>query len=103
MKFEVESSDVERIAAKVVEMIKPVLTGVQRADEPDVFDVKGLSEYLLLPNSWIYKKVSLKEIPHFKCGRYVRFKKRDIDRWMESKAVRPIPSLKTVKNRRAAT
>ena len=104
MKFEVESSDVERIAAKVVEMIKPVLTGVQRPNEPDViFDVKGLSEYLRVNPSWVYKAVSLKTVPYFKAGKFPRFRKRDIDRWAENRAVRPIPTLKMVKTKGTAT
>lgn len=104
MKFEVESSDIERIAARVVEMIKPVLTRVQRPDEPDViFDVKALSEYLRVNPSWVYKAVSLKAIPYFKAGKFPRFRKRDIDKWMESKAVRPVPSLKVIKSKRVAS
>ena len=85
-------------------MIKPVLTGVQGVDDPDViFDVKGLSEYLRVNPSWVYKAVSLKAIPYFKAGKFPRFRKRDIDRWAETMAVRPVPSSKVVKAARGAS
>ncbi len=100
MKFEVESSDVERIAAKVAEMIKPMLPRTQKQDELDtVFNVKEVAAYLKVNTSWIYKAVSLKTIPYFKAGKFPRFRKRQIDQWIETKAVRPVPSLKVTKAR----
>ena len=103
MRFEVEQQDVERIAQRVAEIIKPLLAR-QKQDEPDtVFDVQGLAAYLHVTPSWVYKQVSLKAIPFFKAGKFPRFRKKDIDRWMETKAVRPIPSLKMVRKRGVAT
>ena len=99
MKFEIESTDIEAIAQRVSEIIKPLVLH-QRQDEKDViFDVKGLSDYLRVNPSWVYKAISLKAIPYFKAGKFPRFRKREIDRWTESKVVRPVPALKLVKSK----
>jgi excisionase family DNA binding protein len=104
MKTELEERDIEAIAQRVSEIIKPMLTHAQRQDEKDtVLDVKGLAEYLRVKESWVYQQIHAHSIPYFKVGKYPRFKKREIDRWMESKAVRPIPALKVIKTRRMAT
>lgn len=98
MKSEFESQDIEQIAQRVIELIRPMLLTTARNEEKDhIFDVKGLSEYLLVDPSWIYKQVSLRAIPFFKTGKYSRFRKRDIDKWIESNATRPIPPLKLTK------
>ncbi|MGB9693471.1 MAG: helix-turn-helix domain-containing protein [Fervidobacterium sp.] len=97
MRIELEQKDIEAIAQKTFELIKPFLSTKAHSDSEVIFDVKGLSEYLKVEPSWVYKKVSLKEIPHFKSGKYVRFKKSAIDRWIESQTRRPIPPLKLTK------
>jgi predicted DNA-binding transcriptional regulator AlpA len=82
---------VDAIACKVVELIKPTLSSnCRQKDEDIIFDVKGLSQFLHVDESWVYKQVSLKAIPHFKVGKYTRFRKREISKWLES---RQIPSL----------
>jgi excisionase family DNA binding protein len=92
MRFEFEERDIEVIAGKVAELLKPMLSmSRQQQDDGIVFTVQTLSEYLKVDPSWIYKQVSLKAIPYFKSGKYTRFRKRDIDRWIESRTVKPIP------------
>ena len=44
-----------------------------------------ISEYLKVKPSTIYAMVAEKRIPHFRVGRLVRFKKSEIDLWMEGK------------------
>ncbi|MGA2463708.1 MAG: helix-turn-helix domain-containing protein [Thermodesulfobacteriota bacterium] len=104
MKFEIESADIDRIAQRVAEIIKPMLTHTQRQDEKDtIFDVKGLAEYFRVKESWVYQRVHTNSIPYFKVGKYPRFRKRKIDEWTESKGVRPIPGLTVVKRRGVST
>ena len=91
MKFEIEPQDIEAIAQRTFELLKPFLLPAKRGVEDEILDVKGLSEYLRVDPSWIYKQVSLKAIPHFKSGKYVRFKKSSIDKWIENRSVRPMP------------
>ena len=47
-------------------------------------DIKSLSDYLGMKASTLYSLVEQKKIPHYKVGRLVRFKKSDIDLWMEA-------------------
>ncbi len=44
-------------------------------------DLKEAAEYLPLSERTIRKH--LNEIPHFRCGKKIIFKKSEIDRWME--------------------
>jgi len=101
MKISFEQEDINQIVLAVVDRLKPLLKKSGRIESEDnIFDVKGLAQYLKLDESWIYKQVSLKAIPFFKCGKYTRFKKSAIDRWVESEAVKPIPPLKMVNKSR---
>jgi excisionase family DNA binding protein len=88
-------SIIEEITRRILEGLKPILSKTQEDDM--IFDVKELSIYLKVPVSWIYNKNTLKELPHFKTGKYTRFRKKDIDKWIESRSRKPIPPLKIVK------
>jgi excisionase family DNA binding protein len=103
MKFEIEPQDIEAIAQRVAEIIRPMVLHQKRDEKDIIFDVPGLAEYLHVNPSWVYKAVSLKSIPYFKAGKFPRFRKKDIDRWAENKAVRPILTLKMIKTRGMAT
>jgi excisionase family DNA binding protein len=102
MKAELESQDIEAIAYRVVELLEPKLSGNGKQREEDIiFDVKGLSQYLKVNESWVYKRVSVKAIPYFKNGKYTRFRKKDIDRWIDSQKIPLLTPLKRVKKGRA--
>lgn len=49
----------------------------------EFLDIEDLSEYLSIKKSTLYAKVSSGQIPHYKIGHLVRFKKEEIDNWME--------------------
>jgi excisionase family DNA binding protein len=49
-----------------------------------------LSHYLAIKEKTLYAKVAAGLIPHFKIGHLVRFRKSDIDDWMESQKVIPV-------------
>lgn len=51
-------------------------------------DVKDLSAYLKLSISAIYKLTSTSEIPHYKSGKRLYFKKEDIDEWIFSHRIK---------------
>jgi excisionase family DNA binding protein len=98
MKIELEQQDIEAVAQKVSELLKPLLAGNSRNEDKDtVLTPETLADYLQVDISWVYKQVSLKTIPSFKSGKYTRFKKSVIDKWIETQTVRPIPSLKMLK------
>ena len=50
----------------------------------EYLNIEELSEYLGIKKSTLYAKVASGQIPHYKIGHLVRFKKADIDCWMES-------------------
>ena len=83
MKIEFEPSDIQAIAKRVVSLIKPLLNNTRQKDT--ILDVRGLCAYLKVTPKWIHERVHLKEIPYYKASNKVlRFKKRDIDKWLES-------------------
>lgn len=103
MKTIFEAEDIEALAQAVIERLRPLLSSI-RVNEPDeIFTVQTLAKYLSVEPTWVYKAVSLKEIPYFKVGKYTRFKKSVIDKWVEMQAVRPIPALKNMTRHREAS
>jgi len=58
--------------------------------EKEFFNIKELSEYLGIKKSFLYSRVEKKEIPHYRVGRLVRFKKSEIDPWMEEFKSEPL-------------
>lgn len=51
-------------------------------NEPDIIDLNGVIEYLGLKRSTVYTMTSKREIPHFKKGRKLLFKKSELDHWV---------------------
>ena len=49
-----------------------------------------LAEYLSVPRGSIYNMVYERRIPHIKLGRRVRFRRDEIDRWLEERRVEAI-------------
>jgi excisionase family DNA binding protein len=99
---------VDLIADKVVEKLKPIISCNGKHDTEDViFDVQGLMDYLKVSKQWIYERTHLKEIPHLKIDGQLRFRKKDIDKWLSSYNVPTLSTqeniLKAVRKRRAVT
>jgi excisionase family DNA binding protein len=74
----------ELIKSIVTETVQQTLKELGALDQsklnkPEIMTTKQLAEYLNMSESWIYS--NLKELPHEKCGRNVRFSKKDIDQW----------------------
>jgi excisionase family DNA binding protein len=96
MIFELDPKEVEAIADKVFTRLKPLLTGSSEligrntSNDPAHFSVKGLAEYLTVDPSWIYQKVRDQKIPYIKMGKYTKFRKSEIDLWLENKSIKPL-------------
>ena len=98
MKIELEPQDIQAIADQVIQNLKPLLVNSPRSREPDtLLDVVQLSTYLNVSRSWIYERIRGNEIPYTKLGKFLRFKKSEIDRWAESKSIKPPGPLKAIK------
>jgi len=77
MKTTLDHEDVELIALRVAEIIKPLLSPKKNADDV-IFSVEELAAYLRVSMKWVYDHKH--ELPHFKPGGLLRFRKNDIDR-----------------------
>ena len=84
MRIELEFDDIKRIAEKVVERLEPLLKQNPKNNENQLMDVKGLAEYLKVKESWVYEKIHTKKIPFQKAGRFPRFRKKNIDKWLDN-------------------
>jgi excisionase family DNA binding protein len=69
--------------------------------ENDCFwDITNLSTYLNVKVKTIYSMVP--DIPHYRIGKLIRFKKMEIDSWLESKRVNVQQTMKGKKPRESA-
>jgi excisionase family DNA binding protein len=74
---------VSKIVQEVTSAIVPILT--KRVIETDnIFTVETLAKYLQVSKQWVYERVHLKEIPYIKMGKFPRFRKSEIDHWLNS-------------------
>ena len=48
-----------------------------------IFSLNDLSAYLKIPKSTLYKLSEANQIPSFKVGKQLRFRKSAINRWIE--------------------
>ncbi len=82
MKIELSDEDTANITEAVIKALRPLLSPRQtRALEEDFFDVPSLAAFLKVDVGWIYRQVYNKNIPFFKVGKYVRFRKSEIEDW----------------------
>jgi len=51
--------------------------------------VDDVAKVLSVKKSTIYQWVHMRLIPYIKVGRFVRFKEKDIQKWLQSKEVKP--------------
>jgi hypothetical protein len=106
MKTELEPQDLQVIAEKVLEHLKPYLSQKTDRQEDTIFDVPGLCEYLHVSKSWVYERTHLNEIPfiklsgkqakglHGRTSNKILFKKSVIDNWLERNKVPEVSHIK---------
>ena len=84
MKLEFSEEDLQlfarAIALEVAKELKPVLKSQDKGGDK-VLSVESLSSYLGVQKEWVYGHI--KELPHYKVGRFPRFRKTEVDRWLE--------------------
>ncbi len=86
MKIEIEDNQlIDAIADKVIASLTPLLN--QNSKKMDVnniiFTVESLAQYLHVSKQWVYERVHLNEIPFIKMKKFPRFRKSEIDRWLD--------------------
>lgn len=60
------------------------------------WDITDLSSYLKVKVKTLYAMIS--DIPHYRVGKLIRFKKQEIDSWMENKRVNAFDGMNQSKN-----
>jgi excisionase family DNA binding protein len=97
MKIEIDDTVlIDTIVEKVVGQLKPLLMQTPKSSDNELMDVKGLAGYLKVKESWVYEKIHTKQIPFLKAGRFPRFRRDSIDKWLQnsysatSSAYRPL-------------
>jgi excisionase family DNA binding protein len=81
-----EDKEMEEIAYKVSERLKAMLPKTEDNNQQDIiFDVKGLAKYLKVEESWVYQRIHKGELPHYKMGKYPRFRRSRIDEWLRER------------------
>jgi len=96
MKTQLEQQDIDAIAQRVVDLLKPYLLArdeVKIAPAPSqpkgaYMTVSQLAEYLQISKHTIYNWIFQRKIPYSKIGRRVMFKREEIVRWSEDKKVK---------------
>lgn len=89
MKTELESQDIELIAQKVVELIKPLITGNGKHKDGDkLLTPEELTKLLKVKKAQIYawvneSKYSDDGIPFLKAGKFLRFSQNAVLKWMQ--------------------
>jgi len=66
---------------------------------PEYLKIEDISAYLNIKSKTLYAMVESGDIPHYRIGRLIRFKRGDVDLWMEAKKV--IGSTPLLKSKRA--
>jgi len=83
-KINLEPEDIEAIAIKLVSIFEDLIKKEIQWNQPsELMDVRSLASFLGVEPSWVYKQVRQSGIPFFKVGKYTRFRRSDIERWIE--------------------
>lgn len=57
------------------------------AQPESLLTVKDLAEYLSVKMSWVYEAVRSKGLPYLKLGAHLRFRRSEIDRWLDENSL----------------
>ncbi len=83
MKFEIDANDlVDKIVSGVIEKINVLSKNVSNSNSDELMNVEDVATYLKVKKSSIYDRAHSRSIPFLKNGKFLRFKKKDIDLWL---------------------
>ena len=94
--------EADTFAQTVADRVRRELAG---ADGKGTMDIIGLAVYLKCSPSLIRLEISRQNrgrgrlgLPFLRVGRLIRFRKADIDRWLDSRAIAALPGYKGAEN-----
>jgi excisionase family DNA binding protein len=76
----------QEVADRVTASLKPLLSGRKVEPQDAILTPAQLAQYLHVARQWVYERVSRGEIPYFKAGGHLRFRKFEIDKWIEDQS-----------------
>lgn len=85
--IDIDIESIAKIVSKTVTVEIKKHLNFNHSKSDDILDVKGLAVYLKVTEQWVYKQVIDKSIPHFKVGKFLRFRQHSIDNWLEDQSV----------------
>jgi excisionase family DNA binding protein len=59
-----------------------VTTDKKSVDLDDLLTLDQLSQLLQVRKSWVYRQVREQAIPHVHLGKYLRFSRTEVERWL---------------------
>ncbi len=86
LNVKLDTEDFDRLVESIVDRLAQKFSDLRPQCNEELMTVKELSAYLKVKETWIYKFVSLNEIPHCKIGKFLRFRRCEIDGWIKSKS-----------------
>lgn len=89
MRIDLDQSDLQAIAQEVAKVLKPLIKSNGKTKDKDdaLLTVGGLAEYLGVSKRWVQERIYSREIPYSKIGKFYRFRKSKIDRWVDSQEI----------------
>lgn len=73
--------EIRQLANEISKLILPEIKKAIVQDE--ILTFKEACKFLKCNKGWLYQKVRFNEIPHIKTGKYLKFSKRDLVKWLE--------------------
>ena len=80
IKLEIRKGDLEAFAQMLLEKSQQFIPAVNAAKE--ILNIEEAAELTMLAKPTIYRMTSQREIPHFKRGKGVRFRRSELEVWM---------------------
>ncbi|GAB5047512.1 helix-turn-helix domain-containing protein [Thermodesulfovibrio sp. TK110] len=76
-----KEEEIKALAKEIVKELIPLLKSQSKDDE--ILDFNQACEFLKCKKTWLYSKVSNNEIPYIKTGKYLKFRKSELSKWLE--------------------
>lgn len=81
--FELINERLQKIKELLQELVQGKSSVHKVNHDNDMMSIDELAKYLRLSKSTIYRLKSTREIPCFKTGKILVFKRKDVDEWLE--------------------
>lgn len=91
--FEIIIEQLTSIEMRLATVEKKLNYSNEEENYSTVMNLNQLCNYCGFTKSFVYKKTSTKEIPHYKRGKKLFFKKEEVDKWIFKDKVKTMDDL----------